>query len=1292
MATGLALLAMVSWMDYLGDAGKRGWDGYTRTDAGKRIGLSMRIGLAKPVLDIIVSSVFQLQLFLKRFIFERIRARRAPVTKNENIKLRHADIQTRHQGPRLLSFESLPSLIYSLESTSSTTINLNIKIQVLTSNLLKLQSTSFLYLRSQFISHINGISTDSTKPPSLRSSKPLHSQFRFNFIVTFHQSIMSTSHNPPYEAVRSTLYSASQPPTMNIPPSASQGPTSSLKDELEEPCPSSQNIRNQPHINLIVPSNNQQRYSQNPPSQDSHPPLVMAHQERIAFNPALEKQSHATKLQDRNKDQSEQITELRIKVAVLENELLHAKKDKEAVEKGLGIVIASLTRFHTLNSSAVLACDSHGNTRDVGLSKGTSTANGDKFPEGGGQRFDVRGLEKENEYLRRENRVLRKREADIGYEVAMKNLLGQEGEQHVHFQSEMSGVGSVRDKGKGKERAVNGAGLDNHFHSKGGNGAPTPEQLVGSWGNSNHSFQHDGDGNVLTSKDLIGSWGNPSFTAGDPGPSNTNNSFGSGSTTVPNTPIFDAASFDSSFVDVGMHSLEENMDMDSDGFPPSLSFPPSNANSNTAADKQAGDEEEKDIDEQLQEQQAALEKFNAIPKPSVLNVGFSLEGTKRGNDYDTNPFTNSQPYPQTHSLTYHREGSMQDYQRFSSRRPPSGPRSSFTHSPSFDLKIPGDLSGDQDLWTDNQERKDAVQVHMQAVSSRLRDAEIKYPEFFRYGIRYLPAKDDSNYFRTVMLTNLPPDTSIRDVLDRVRGGEVLSAILLDTKSITGSLSARIVFRNETAAEAYTLYCTSHLLLFPSSSDPSSDTQQATATHLQTPTFPLSSRHLSRLTTHAQTRCLALPSFPPSFSLNTLERHLSKGSGVRGDMLAETWIDEEGTLHLQFSSVFWAGAAFGILTSFAMYRGLEVLFADDPCAGPVEELSTKVRPRPSLFARNWAELQRRYASSAVSSSLDIIGGVGGEIVAEQRKRVLGMGKGGDEVVNEVQGMQRKRLAALDNQKVEIPSFSGTGIQGGSWADEVIDELEDDSAPIASLSSTSQLEGREGEGLAPPPNSPIHVFTQHTNGGFEDGVKGGETSIDARMLDTPNEKIVHAPSTWNHHPVGLSGSKYAPRSTSPTSPSLFNPSPSQPIFPISNYTSEHNLSHENGEQDPVTEAQLMQTTKQNKSPPKVPLQELLASPASSVASSPTTTTQTRCSTSNSNHLATDGAVVREPRGPRGRGNGFGGEKMKGYESEEAEAGSGMEGLGLGLRVQVDGVRNPDEILLEGEVSECEVEDGA
>ncbi len=126
--------------------------------------------------------------------------------------------------------------------------------------------------------------------------------------------------------------------------------------------------------------------------------------------------------------------------------------------------------------------------------------------------------------------------------------------------------------------------------------------------------------------------------------------------------------------------------------------------------------------------------------------------------------------------------------------------------------------------------------------------------------------------------------------------------------------------------------------------------------------------------------------------------------------------------------------------------------------------------------------------------------------------------------------------------------------------------------------------------------------------------------------------------------------------------------------------------------------MQTTKENKLPPKVSLQELLASPAPSVASSPTTT-QTRRTTSNSNDLAnsnsnsnSDESVFREPRGPRGRANGFGEEDMKGYESEEAKPGSALGGLGLGLRVELEELRNLDEILLEGEGAECEVEHGA
>ncbi|KAE9381161.1 hypothetical protein N431DRAFT_392108 [Stipitochalara longipes BDJ] len=1009
---------------------------------------------------------------------------------------------------------------------------------------------------------------------------------------------MSTKHHLPHEARDLNSYSEPQNTALNAAPSSFQYTTSNLENKLEEARNISQNIRNHPHVNGTTDPNKSQHHLHTPPSQSSQNRPTMPRQAAIPLNTLHGNQALINELQGRNKGQSEQITELRIKVAVLENDLLHAQNDKAAVEKSLGIVIESLTRLYTSNSAAVPASDSSGKARDVGL--GVSTSNGNSDSGIGGVRSNVKGLEKEIEHLRRENRVLRRREKELGFEVAMKNLLGKE-EQHVHFQPEIPVLGSSREKGKGKERVVNGAGHDSSFQLSAGNGGPTPEQLAGSWGNSNPSFQDAGNGNVLTSKDLIGSWGDPSFAVGEAGPANLNNSFGSGSTTVPNTPILDAKSFQSSFADVGLHSLEENMDMDSDGFPPALSFSPSKSNSNTPQSlTQNGVEEEKDIDEQLQDQQAALEKFNAIPKPSVLNVGFSLEGTKRGDDYDARALQSSPTYP--------RQNSMKNYDPFGNNSPPSGPRYFVSHS-SVDLKIPGDLSGSQDLWVDKDERKDAVEIHMRTISSRTRDAELKFPDFFRYGITYLPSSSDSNYLRTVMLTNLPLGTEIRDVLNRVRGGEVLSASLLDTFTITGSLSARVVFRHEAAAEEYTLYTQAHPLFFPS--DSSSDSkQQVVVTLLQTPTFPLSPRHLSRLTTHAQTRCLELPNFPPAFSLNTLERHLASNNGVRAEMLTEMWIDELGTLHLQFSDVVWAGAAFGILTNFQMYRGLKVLFSNDPCAGPVEELEREVEPRPPVLPRNWVEIV---------------------------ERVNGGGRGEGE---EVQGVQRKRLAALSGQKVEIPSFSGNGIQGGSWADEVIEELEVLPAFVSAHTPTSIVD-------------------------VEDS-KGGDA----------NERLLKPP-------VGLSGSKYASRIPSsmeigerlPARQALNEVDSSQLNDPIVRY----DLQTSN------TQPGLPMSTKsQNKSSPKVNLASLLNSPSTSPTSS------VRSSPSHPRHSnhADVNEPIREPRGPSA--NGF---RIHRYDSEEAETDelnlripSGMLGIeGLESMSPVEGVRNPDEISLELEDDE-------
>jgi hypothetical protein len=649
-------------------------------------------------------------------------------------------------------------------------------------------------------------------------------------------------------------------------------------------------------------------------------------------------------------------------------------------------------------------------------------------------------------------------------------------------------------------------------------------------------------------------------------------------------------------------------------------------------------------------------------------------------------------------LSYHRNGSMRDYNRFGPNQPPTGPRALRSES-QLELGIPTDLSKDKELWEEG-ERKEAVEIHMRSDSSRTRDSEMRFPEFFRYGISYRPSSTDSNFLRTVMLGNLPVVTEMRDVLARIRGGEVLSASLLDTVKITGSMSARVVFRYEASAKEYVLYAKQHPIVFGDGDEE----QEAEVTLLNTPTYPPSPRFLSRLYSHGQSRCISIPSFPSSLSLTALERHLSSNNRVRASMLVEMWIDESGTLHLQFSDVSWAGAAYGILTHHSSYRGLDVLFSDDPCAGQVDELSLPIPPRPPMLPPNWASLQNRRASTSDK---------------------------GEDTVKETEGTQRKRLAALSNQKVEIPSFSGNGITGESWADEVIDELSSLPPPPASNSSV----GSPNEAvLAVPPNSPIHGVKGKQFLGGAGEMRSAENGFDSILVENVNEMMFHGQNGWwkdlgfQSPPVGLAGSKYAPPTTSlshdgaqSTVPQMtYNHSSAADSTTKATEHEETRLIDidtaracgDNGEigfeaelkeegnnnsptlhnialhrlqaldkQAPLPNLNL-NTNLINKSPPKVNLQALLASsPSASKSSSASAYSPPR-----PHKTHDEERVVRMPKGPSERGAGF--SKIARYNSREQETDE------LNLRIPIsgldfdaidalspvsDGVHNPDEICI-------------
>jgi hypothetical protein len=202
---------------------------------------------------------------------------------------------------------------------------------------------------------------------------------------------------------------------------------------------------NSPHLNCNAHSNNSQYYKQKPESHTS--PSIpstsrqSATQDCHQFHDYQDTQYIITQLQKMNTGQRELITELKIRAAVLANDLQHAKRDKEAVEKSLGIVIESLARFHQSNPIYFPGATFAGAERsDVGL--GVYVAEqGEKIKE----------LEKEIDLIRRENRLLRRREKEFGYKPLRVGDVAMEGKEvHVNFRTPFEGASG--ETGRGKEK------------------------------------------------------------------------------------------------------------------------------------------------------------------------------------------------------------------------------------------------------------------------------------------------------------------------------------------------------------------------------------------------------------------------------------------------------------------------------------------------------------------------------------------------------------------------------------------------------------------------------------------------------------------------------------------------------------------------------------------------------------------------------------------------------------------------------------------------------------------------
>ena len=736
--------------------------------------------------------------------------------------------------------------------------------------------------------------------------------------------------------------------------------------------------------------------------------------------------------------QEESIMDLKIRIALLQNDLLH--KERERVE-------------------AVRACSV--------IARALSARNAEGFPSAGTMGFDnavsypaQKGklLEQEVKMLRKENILLWKR---VEHRDVDLRIDSEGGIHDANFRRRL-----VSGKRQKREMVDKQEMSDDENHRSPRRLPYAPQNQIPATLNSSMQLQQ-----YRTSMDsqepgippeidieATKAWGQ---------------NLDSRTTTAPNSPATfanDNLYTQQSSQDVGIESLDEIIGSDSSDVPHMAQ--PQVLDSVTNGPKHL--KERPGLNKDMKRHMNAMIPLQHLPEPGVLKTGFDTKGSFKGGDY-----MHTSPRGDKGFGRFSRQGS-----------------SSFSDAPFSSFSSNGQMVAGGGQYHPSL----ACERHLRPITCYSRSCGSSFgevPGFFRYGIQYVPSETDSNYLRRIMISNLPKDIELRDVLARVRGGEVVCATLLDTEKLTGGLTAMIQFLHQVSAEEYLSYTKDHPLSFDSSNE------KAEVILLKTPTWPLTTGHYPLILKRRQTRCLAIPLFPKEFSIADLKLRISGHCATYTAEAPDIYIDEQETLHLEFSSMVAAHLAYINLTKCQMYSDLKPIFTRDPCAGGVEELAS---PYKIAAVRRNIELSQSSLTSSNSSC----------------------------VYSKSEIKQRNQPTALRRQTITIPSFSGLNITTSSWADEVIEEAENEAAGTFVREDTHPAVHLSSPITSPPPN-----YTKD---------EGAYMAIHAVLMENTNQEI--APDQYRppKPPLGLSGSKFA--STSPRFLSLYaDPNSTQRTFSMS-----------------------------------------------------------------------------------------------------------------------------------------------
>ncbi|KAL8767260.1 MAG: hypothetical protein Q9209_006186 [Squamulea sp. 1 TL-2023] len=226
------------------------------------------------------------------------------------------------------------------------------------------------------------------------------------------------------------------------------------------------------------------------------------------------------------------------------------------------------------------------------------------------------------------------------------------------------------------------------------------------------------------------------------------------------------------------------------------------------------------------------------------------------------------------------------------------------------------------------EREGAVFIHQKNAS----DQERRFPDMFRYGIRFRPNPKETDLYRTIAITQLPSSLTLSALLQQIRGGAVVDAKLLDTTSIDGHFTALIIFAHEFEAKNLENKAREEPLRFLG--------KYARVVLLPTPTWPTAPRLRAAIGDHQHTRCLEVHNFPLNIKPAQLEYDLRVCHCMSTNRIEEKRKRQDGVLELRFNSVDFAGQAYAAFTRLERYKQCKVKYVPDPCAQPYGNISNQ----------------------------------------------------------------------------------------------------------------------------------------------------------------------------------------------------------------------------------------------------------------------------------------------------------------------------------------------------------------